>query len=84
MSPGDCSQTSPVSRSNTAALPKGENAAFVGTDRTGRWLLSASYAAGKVVVHGINEDGTIRTPAIQTVATAKTAHSIATDAPAGT
>ena len=30
---------------------KGENAAFVGTDRTGRWLLSASYAAGKVVVH---------------------------------
>src|SRR5262245_58486417 len=30
---------------STASLPKGENAAFVGTDRTGRWLLSASYAA---------------------------------------
>lgn len=64
---------------STAAFPKGENAAFVGTDRTGRWLLSASYSAGKVVVHELNEDGTIKTPAIQTVETAKTAHSIATD-----
>jgi 6-phosphogluconolactonase len=64
---------------NTAPLPKGENAAFVATDRTGHWLLSASYAAGKVVVHGLNEDGTIRTPAIQTVTTPKTAHCIATD-----
>jgi 6-phosphogluconolactonase len=60
---------------STAALPKGENAAFVGTDRTGRWLLSASYAAGKVVVHGIKDDGAIETPAVQTIETAKTAHS---------
>lgn len=64
---------------NTVALPAGENAAFVGTDRTGRWLLSASYSAGKVFVHGINEDGTIRSPVVQTVTTAKTAHNIATD-----
>jgi 6-phosphogluconolactonase len=64
---------------NTAPLPKGENAAFVGTDRTGRWLLSASYAAGKVVVHKLNDDGTIQTPAVQTVVTTKTAHFIATD-----
>jgi 6-phosphogluconolactonase len=64
---------------NTAALPKGENAAFVGTDRTGRWLLSASYNAGKVVVHKINDDGTIQSPAVQTVETAKTAHSTFTD-----
>jgi 6-phosphogluconolactonase len=64
---------------STAALPKEENAAFVATDRTGRWLLSASYAAGKIVVHRLNEDGTIRTPAVQTVETAKTAHSTVTD-----
>jgi 6-phosphogluconolactonase len=64
---------------STVALPKGENAAFVGTDRTGRWLLSASYSAGKVVVHKVNEDGTIQSPAVQTVETAKTAHCIATD-----
>jgi 6-phosphogluconolactonase len=58
-------------------LPKGENAAFVGTDRTGRWLLSASYAAGKVVVHGLDE-GKIQGPAVQTVTTAKTAHATPT------
>ena len=49
------------------------------TDRTGRWLLSASYAAGKVVVHRLKDDGTIETPALQTVPTAKTAHCIAQD-----
>lgn len=64
---------------STAQLPKGENAAFVGTDRTGRWLLSASYSAGKAVVHKLNDDGTIQTPAVQTVETAKTAHSVGSD-----
>jgi 6-phosphogluconolactonase len=63
----------------TAPLPEDENAAFVGTDRTGRWLLSASYAAGKVVVHRLGDDGTIHTPAVQTVQTAKTAHAAVTD-----
>jgi len=63
----------------TAALPKGENAASVGTDRTGRWLLSASYAAGKTVVHKLGDDGTIQTPAVQTAETTKTAHCIALD-----
>jgi 6-phosphogluconolactonase len=64
---------------STAALGKGENAAFVAPDRTGKWLISASYAAGKVVVHQIKADGTIQTPAVQTVETAKTAHCIAVD-----
>jgi 6-phosphogluconolactonase len=63
----------------TAALPKGENAVFVGTDRTGKWLLSASYNAGKVVVHGLKDDGTIETPPVQTIETEKTAHCIAID-----
>lgn len=64
---------------STAPLPKDENAAFVGTDRTGRWLISVSYAAGKTVVHRIGDDGKIETPAVQTVTTVKTAHSFATD-----
>lgn len=64
---------------STAALPKDENAAFVGTDRSGRWLLSASYMGGKVVVHALEQDGRIRTPALQTIATAKTAHCAVTD-----
>jgi 6-phosphogluconolactonase len=63
----------------TAALPGGENAAYVATDRTGRWLLSASYSAGKVVVHRLTDDGVIQTPAAQTVETAKTAHCAVTD-----
>ncbi len=63
----------------TSALPSGENAAFVGTDRSGRWLVSASYAAGKVVVHRLGDDGAIATPAVQTATTAKTAHSFVTD-----
>ncbi len=62
----------------TAALPKGANAAFVGTDRSGRWLLSASYAAGTVVVHRLR-DGVIQTPPVQTVKTAQTAHCAVTD-----
>jgi 6-phosphogluconolactonase len=63
---------------NTVALPKGENAAFVATDRKGQWLLSASYAAGKVVVRKLDE-GKIQSPAVQTVKTAQTAHAISTD-----
>src|SRR4051794_28621560 len=63
---------------STAPLPEGEDAAFVGTDRTGHWLLSASYGAGKVVVHRL-DGGKIQSPAVQTVETAKTAHCVATD-----
>jgi 6-phosphogluconolactonase len=68
-----------LSHLSTAALPAGENAAFVRTDRTGRWLLSASYAAGKVVVHRLNGDGMIESPPVQTISTALTAHCIAID-----
>lgn len=64
---------------STVSLPAGENAAFVSTDRTGRYLLSASYAAGKVVIHRLNDDGTIVTPPVQTVKTAQTAHCVACD-----
>lgn len=64
---------------SVAALPSGENAAYVAVDRTGRWLLSASYMGGKVVVHGIGPDGKIQTPSLQTISTAKTAHATLID-----
>jgi len=64
---------------STASLPAGENAAFVTTDHSGRWLLSASYIAGTVVIHRLGEDGTIEQPAIQSIKTAKTAHCVAID-----
>jgi 6-phosphogluconolactonase len=63
---------------STAPL-KGGNAAYVSTDRTGRWLLSASYNGANAVVHRLDDDGKIETPALQTVTVAKTAHCIVTD-----
>jgi 6-phosphogluconolactonase len=71
--------TGKLTHVSTAALPKDENAAFVGTDRSGRWLLSASYAAGKIVVHRLEAGGMIQTPPVDTVTTTKTAHCTATD-----
>lgn len=62
---------------NSVKLGDGANAAFVGTDRTGQWLISASYSAGRVVVHEINDDGSIAPRAVQSVDTAQTAHCIA-------
>lgn len=64
---------------NSVQLGKGENAAFVGTDRTGQWLLSASYMGGKTVVHRLGEDGSIKSPAVDTVKTAVTAHAAVLD-----
>lgn len=61
---------------SSVTLPKNANAAFVTPDPTGRFLVSASYMAGSVVVHRL-KDGNILTPATQTVTTAKTAHCIA-------
>jgi len=63
---------------STVDLGEGQNAAFVGTDHTGRWVISASYMAGKVVVHRLGDDGRIQSPAVETVTTANTAHSFST------
>lgn len=70
------SATGKLKTINSVPLVKGENAAYVNTDRTGRWLFSASYAAGKITVHAIGEDGSLKTPAVQTIETAKTAHCV--------
>lgn len=64
---------------NEVTRPTGEGAAYITTDRTGRWLLTASYSHGKAVVHRIADDGQIESPATDVVETAKTAHSVFTD-----
>jgi 6-phosphogluconolactonase len=57
----------------------GADAAFVGVDRSGRYLLSAYYTAGKVMVHAIGPDGKLEQQPRAEVVTAKNAHLVMTD-----
>jgi 6-phosphogluconolactonase len=60
-------------------LPGKGGACYVSTDRSGRFLLSAYYAAGKVTVHRLNKNGAVGKGALQTVVTEQKAHCILTD-----
>ncbi len=53
---------------------------YIATDKTGKFLLSAYYGAGKVTVHAIGDDKTVQGEPLQTVATDIHAHCIETDA----
>lgn len=66
----------PVSKTS---LGDRANAAFVATDRTGKYLISASYAAGRVVVHLLDGEGRISESPLQTIETARTAHCVSID-----
>ncbi len=52
---------------------------YIAPDRTGRFLLSAYYAAGMVTVHRIGADGALSAQPIQVVETGPHAHCIQTD-----
>ena len=52
---------------------------FLSTDRTGRYLLSAYYQAGRVAVHPLGDDGALGDPPIDWLETATGAHAIQTD-----
>ena len=60
----------------TSLLPA--SMCWIGLDRSGRWLLSASYGESLVAVSPIGDDG-IAGPALQTLGTPPNAHSIQTD-----
>ena len=53
---------------------------FLATDKTGRWLLSAYYLAGRCAVHPIDENGVVQSPPVEWRATGQGAHSMQTDA----
>ena len=53
---------------------------YIATDKTGTFLLSAYYGAGKVTVHTIGEDKTVQGESLQTIETDIHAHCIETDA----
>lgn len=56
----------------------GHNAAYVTPDRTGHWLLSASYSEGLAAATPIR-DGVVQGPPVSVIETGKKAHSIQTD-----
>lgn len=62
-----------------SAIPAGGNAAYIATDKSGRYLFSAYYGEGKVAVHRLNKDGEISAEILQTIPTDKRAHAILPD-----
>jgi 6-phosphogluconolactonase len=52
---------------------------FLAVDRTGRYLLSAYYQGGCVMVHPLAADGAVGAPSLDRIATATGAHAIQTD-----
>lgn len=60
--------------------PLDASMAYTAVDRTGRWLLAASYPAGKLTVNAIDEQGRVKAPPIQIVTDRPKAHSVLIDA----
>jgi 6-phosphogluconolactonase len=52
---------------------------YLGTDRTGKWLLSACYLGHKAGVHRIEDDGTVAYPPVEWLTTDRGAHCFRTD-----
>jgi 6-phosphogluconolactonase len=53
--------------------------AYIVTDRTGRYLLGASYHGSKLAISRIGPQGAVEAPAIEVLATPPNAHCIVTD-----
>ena len=59
--------------------PLGNNATYIATDKTGRWLLTASYSDGRVASHALEKDGSVG-ELITMIETERCAHAILPDA----
>ena len=59
--------------------PLDSDPCYLATDRTGRFLFSAHYFAGRVGVHRIGGDGVVETPPVEWLDTAPGAHSMQAD-----
>ncbi len=57
----------------------GPDPAHLSTDKAGRFLLAAYYVAGKVTVHAIERDGSLRPQPVESLPTAEKAHAILLD-----
>jgi 6-phosphogluconolactonase len=70
-------KTGALTQKATAPLP--DSMAYVSTDRSGRFLFTASYGGDKVAVSPIGTDGLVTAEAIQVLPTGRNAHSILAD-----
>lgn len=71
-------QTGRLAHVATAPLPA--SMPYLATDRTGRFLLSASYQSAVAAVSAIDAEGRVGTAPVQVLDTAPNAHCILTDA----
>ena len=71
------SNTGELTHLSTAPLP--DNMAYISTDKTGRFLFSASYAGDKIAVNPIGQKGFALPDAVQVMITGRNAHSILPD-----
>ena len=62
-----------------AKAPLPDSMAYVSTDRTGRFLFTASYGGDKVAVTPIGADGIVTAESMQILPTGRNAHSILAD-----
>jgi len=62
-----------------ATVPLPDNMAFLSTDGSGRFLLSASYTGNKIAINPIGAAGIALGEPVQVVPTGKNAHAIRTD-----
>jgi 6-phosphogluconolactonase len=62
------------------SAPLEASMAYTAIDRTGKWLLAASYPAGKITINPIGADGKVGAPACQTLTDRPKAHCIRLDA----
>jgi 6-phosphogluconolactonase len=60
--------------------PLDASMAYAITDRTGKWLLAASYPGGKLTVNPIDDQGRVQAPPKQIVADRPKAHCVLVDA----
>lgn len=67
------------SLSQKASAPLPDSMPYVSTDKTGRFLFTASYGGDKIAVSPIGESGLVEAEAIQVIPTGRNAHSILPD-----
>lgn len=70
-------RTGALTQKATAPLP--DSMPYVSTDRSGRFLFTASYGGDKIAVSPIGADGLVTAEAIQVLPTGRNAHSILVD-----